>query len=130
MCVNRNPRRRSICQGVVAALLLAAAYGAHAGTCPADGATLTAGTWCKVPNSHMRDVAFQWPSGVTFTQNGVGVDGVMSLWSGGAFDTKRNRLIVWGGGHFGYAGNEIYAFDVNTLSWTRVTDPSIPVGDN
>jgi hypothetical protein len=130
MRMNRNCGRKLIHQSAAAVLLLGAAYGAHAGNCPADVATLPAGTWCEVPNSHMRGVAFQWPAGVTFTQNGVGVDGVMSLWSGGAFDTKRNRLIVWGGGHFGYAGNEIYAFDVNTLSWTRVTDPSIPVGDN
>lgn len=114
----------------VAAWCSSFAPSAAAGNCPADIATLPAGQWCEVPNSHMRDVAFQWPAGVTFTINGVGVSGVMSLWSGGAFDSNRDRLIVWGGGHAGYAGNEIYAFDVSTLRWTRVNDPSIPVGED
>jgi hypothetical protein len=114
----------------VAAWCSGFAPGAAAGNCPADVATLPAGQWCEVPNSHMRDVAFNWPAGVTFTQNGVGVAGVMDLWSGGAYDTRRDRLIVWGGGHFGYAGNEIYAFDVSTLAWVRVNDPSIPVGED
>ncbi len=127
---NRQIVRNGIYKGILAMLMLGAAAGVHAGDCPADISNLPAGQWCEVPNSHMRSVAYQWPSGVTFTQNGIGVDGVMSLWSGGAFDSKRNRLIVWGGGHFGYAGNEIYAFDANTLSWTRVTNPSIPVGEN
>jgi len=37
----------------------------------------------------------------------------MSAWSGGLFDTKRNRLIIHGGGHTDYYGNEIYAIDLN-----------------
>jgi len=98
--------------------------------CPADINNLAPGTWCEVANSNLKSVAYQWPSGVTYTQNGVGVDGVMDVWSGGAFDTKRGRLIVWGGGHFAYGGNEIYAFDINTLKWLRVMDPSVPPAEN
>ena len=98
--------------------------------CPVDLATLATGTWCEVPSSKMRSVAFNWPAGVEFTQNGVGVRGVIDLWSGGAYDTKRNRLVVWGGGHAGYAGNDLYAFDINTLKWTRIKDPSIPIAYN
>jgi len=109
-------------------LLFGAIQSAQA-ACPADIMNLAPGTWCEVPNSHMRDVAFQWPAGVTYTQNGVGVAAVMDTWSGGAYDTTRDRLIVWGGGHFAYGGNEIYAFDVNTLKWLRVTDPSVPPAD-
>ena len=26
-------------------------------------------------------------------------------------DTTRGRLVIWGGGHADYKGNEIYAFD-------------------
>jgi hypothetical protein len=37
---------------------------------------------------------------------------------------KRDRLIVLGGGHMDYAGNELYVFDVNTFTWTRLTNPS------
>lgn len=110
-------------------LLFGAIQSAQA-ACPADIMNLAPGTWCEVPNSHMNDVAFQWPAGVTYTQNGLGVTCVIDCWSGGAYDTKRDRLIVWGGGHFGYAGNEIYAFDVNAQKWIRVNSPSIPVGED
>lgn len=59
--------------------------------------------------------------------NGIGVASVIGNWSGGAFDTKRDRLLIWGGGHFAYAGNEIYAFDMTALRWTRINDPSLSV---
>ena len=78
--------------------------------------------WYEVPNSQLREVAFKWPRGV---KHGWGVAAVMSAWSGGAYDTNRDRLIVWGGGHSDYAGNEIYAFDVKKLKWERVTDPTL-----
>lgn len=35
--------------------------------------------------------------------------GVYHDFSGGVVDTKRNRLLMWGGGHAGYSGNEMYA---------------------
>ena len=54
----------------------------------------------------------------------------MDAWSGGTFDSTRNRLIVWGGGHNDYAGNEVYAFDMTTLQWSRLTSPSAPNTNN
>lgn len=103
---------------------------AQADSCPADISNLAPGTWCEVPNSHMRDVAYPWPAGVTYTVNGVGVEGVIDLWNSGAYDTIRDRLVVWGGGHNGYGGNEIYAFDVNQLKWQRIIDPSLQLQPN
>jgi hypothetical protein len=76
---------------------------------------LKPGEWYEVPNSNLTRVA---PSG--YSAN------VMAPWSGGAFDTKRDRLIVWGGGHGDYVGNEIYVFDLNTLQWSRLNNPSNP----
>jgi hypothetical protein len=125
---NMRSKRCGFFEIVVVLGLLAG--GAARAACPSDVATLAPGTWCEVPNSKLRAVAFNWPVGVEYTQNGIGVRGVIDLWSGGAYDTKRNRLIVWGGGHAGYAGNELYAFDVNSLSWSRVNDPSIPIAYN
>ncbi len=54
----------------------------------------------------------------------------MDAWSGGTFDSTRNRLVVWGGGHKDYAGNEVYGFDMSTLKWYRLTNPSIPNNNN
>src|SRR5271165_2334762 len=49
-------------------------------------------------------------------------------WSGGAADDKNQRLIVWGGGHSDYAGNEVSALNLNgTPSWQAITGPTIPV---
>lgn len=76
---------------------------------------LKPGEWYEVPNSHLKSVA---PSGVE--------PRVIDPWCGGAFDTKRDNLIVWGGGHGDYSGNEIYLFSLDSLKWTRVNNPSNP----
>jgi hypothetical protein len=80
-------------------------------------------TWLEVPNTHLRDVT---PKSGEFS--GIwGVEGpsaVIDDWNGAAYDTKRHRLICTGGGHSGYYGNEVYAFDVPTLKWSRLNDPT------
>lgn len=53
-----------------------------------------------------------------------GPDGITHAWNGCIFDTQRGRYVCWGGGHASYGGNEIYAFPVDTLTWTRVWGPS------
>jgi hypothetical protein len=55
---------------------------------------------------------------------------VVEAWGGAAADTLRNRLIVWGGGHSDYSGNEVYDLDLNTLTVNRLTDPSLPVASD
>jgi hypothetical protein len=50
-------------------------------------------------------------------------------WAGGAFDTARNRLIIMGGKHGGYAGNEVYALDLDTLTMERLNEPSTVIRD-
>jgi hypothetical protein len=52
--------------------------------------------------------------------------GVIDAWSGGIDDPARNRLIIWGGGHNNYSGNEIYSLNLNSnpASLTRLTNPS------
>jgi hypothetical protein len=82
---------------------------------------LKAGEWYEVPNSKLRDVAEPGSH--------IGnADCIMSCWTGGAFDSQRNRLYVTGGGHQGYSGNELYAFDVDDLKWYRLNDsaPIVP----
>lgn len=77
------------------------------------------GHWYEIPNSNLDQVA---PDVIPL--GSTGLQSVMGSWSGGAFDTSRNRLIIWGGGHGNYAGNEVYVFDIDTVSWTRLTEPS------
>jgi hypothetical protein len=94
---------------------------------PADVITaieaLSPGQWYEIPNTHLADVAAS-PS------PGGGIGGIIGAWSSGAYDTKRNRLIVFGGGHGDYAGNEIYAFSMVSFTWKRLNNPSaFPPGD-
>jgi hypothetical protein len=44
-------------------------------------------------------------------------------YSGMAYDSKHHKLLVFGGGHWDYSGNEIWAFDINTLTWSRMYEP-------
>ena len=47
----------------------------------------------------------------------------ITAWTGAAFDKRRQRLLVSGGGHNDYGGNEVYAFSLMDLKWLRLTDP-------
>jgi hypothetical protein len=46
------------------------------------------------------------------------------IYSGGAYDTRRHRLLAWGGGHSAYAGNELYGFDMREARWMRLSEPT------
>lgn len=78
-------------------------------------------TWQELPNTQMRTVCPPNTAEYPFWNR---CHAVIEAWSGGAFDTFRNRLIIWGGGHGDYYGNEIYALDLNSFSFQRLTDPS------
>jgi hypothetical protein len=88
--------------------------------------TLTVGRWYRVPDSELFQVV---PDPVPVGDNRAGSpESIITEWSGGAFDSQRSRLIVWGGGHNNYSGNELYVFDLATFQWKRLTEPSRDVG--
>jgi hypothetical protein len=84
-------------------------------------------TWYRAPRSRLLDAT---PATKHLTDKGIycvqGPAAVVSSWSGGAYDSARHQMLVWGGGHSDYCGNEIYAFDLNRLRWQRLTEPSLP----
>ncbi len=82
---------------------------------------LQPGHWYEVPDSRLETV-FPNPRPPGDPR------AVMNAWNGGAYDSKKDRLIVWGGGHADYSGNEVYVFDIKTLKWSRLTKPSLDVG--
>ncbi len=82
--------------------------------------SLTPGTWYQVPNSRL-DAVLPNP----LPDVGYGSpDAITMAWNSGAFDPKRNRFYVLGGGHADYSGNEVYQFDLATLKWSRLTEPT------
>lgn len=78
-------------------------------------------SWYVAPGTKMRPVCA--PS--SFGVNGVsGCGAIVTAWGGGAYDPNRQQMLIWGGGHNDYWGNEVYAFDLATMAWQRLTDPS------
>lgn len=64
-------------------------------------------------------------SGSTATYQFLGlVKSVVQAQSGAATDTTNNRMILTGGGHNDYWGNQIYVMDPVAGTTTRVSDPS------
>jgi hypothetical protein len=95
----------------------------------AQGIPSTPG-WFQIPNTTLQSVCppnnFN-NSGYDFYDS---CPAVVTAWNSGAFDTNRNRLIVWGGGHDDYYGNEMYAVNLNTLTIERITDPTVPIASS
>jgi hypothetical protein len=77
---------------------------------------LPADSWFTVPNTKIRPLC---PTSI-----GGSCNNVIDAWSGGTFDPVHNQMLIFGGGHGDYSGNEVYAFDVATFAWSRLTDPS------
>lgn len=49
----------------------------------------------------------------------VGPRGIIDAWGGFAYDSNRGDLLIFGGGHADYCGNDIYRFRLSTLRWER-----------
>jgi hypothetical protein len=80
------------------------------------------GEWRELPDTRMQDV---FPKIEGHPDWGVvGPPAVTAAWGGAAFDIKRNVLVVTGGGHADYGGNEVYEFFLSTMRWVRATEPS------
>jgi len=77
--------------------------------------------WFRLPKTKLETVCPANNSQYAFHSN---CTNVISAWSGGIADQMRNRLLIWGGGHNDYFGNEIYALDLNRMVLTRLNDPS------
>ncbi len=77
--------------------------------------------WHRIPNTKLGSVCPRNTEQYAFGSNCMNV---IAAWSGGIADQKRNRLIMWGGGHNDYYGNELYALDLNLRSLIRLNDPS------
>ena len=82
--------------------------------------------WSQLSNTKIASVCAAI-NGFPQVSGTSGCDGIFA-WSSAVMDTKRNRMIVTGGGHNDYDGNEIYALNLsaNPVTMTRLTDPGLP----
>ena len=121
--------KRSICTVAVAlALGLSSAVrpGADASADELAGpaeiaARVSTGEWFEIPDTQMRQVLVK-PDAVPEGAHGTRGPAAVLDDSGAAFDGR--RLYVHGGGTKTYGGNEVYAFDLASLTWERLTEPT------
>jgi hypothetical protein len=100
-------------------------------------ATPSAGlaTWTELFNTTFQNVCppnnFQPPGGGMPAYNfSDACRGKITSWSSGAVDIKRNRLLLWGGGHDNYIGNEVYSLDMTMKSSTALCTGPNPCETN
>ncbi|MFO7188573.1 MAG: FAD-dependent oxidoreductase [Pseudomonadota bacterium] len=61
------------------------------------------------------------------TYNGIGNDMVLRSFSGGIYNpyySNYGAIVIHGGGHGNYGGNETYVFDLDTLAFKRLDNPT------
>jgi hypothetical protein len=97
------------------------------GGCAGEGAALTelertiaelpADTWWTATDTPMRAAC---PADL----DAYHCSSVVSAWSGGTWDPVHRQLLVFGGGHADSPDNTLYAFDLGTLGWSRLTERS------
>ncbi|MFO1412798.1 MAG: Ig-like domain repeat protein [Burkholderiales bacterium] len=77
-----------------------------------------AGGWVQVNTNRFSDA---WVTGPDALPSGSYSDpaGIVHAWSGFAWDPNRGNLLLWGGGHANYMGNEMYVWQGSTGQWTR-----------
>lgn len=93
------------------------------------------GSWIKISTTTFSSA---FPSGQDgLPESGVSDAGaVVRAWSSFTWDSNRGNLLLFGGGHYNYIGNEIYILPGATGVWTRgslpsfVEAPDFLVGDN
>lgn len=85
--------------------------------------------WITLENT---DLFSQYPSArntdFPFPASYEGKFGAVYAYSSGAADIDNNRLLIWGGGHNDYCGNEIYALNLEAHppAMNRLNEPSLP----
>lgn len=84
-------------------------------------AQMAPGTWYEIPGQNKISAVFPSRDGHP-AWGSQGPITVVNNWSGGV--VARERFYVWGGGHADYGGNEVYAFNMETFTWERLTNPS------
>jgi len=82
------------------------------------------GSWAQLSINKFSDA---WPdlADRPFNDGGYSNTGsIIPAWSGFAWDSKRAEVLLFGGGHANYAGNEVYRWSAATRTWERGSLPS------
>jgi hypothetical protein len=87
-------------------------------------AATPAGGWVKAStNTFASSWAVTGQGGLPATSH-TNPGTVVAAWSSFAWDSNSHNLLLWGGGHATYKGNEMYVWDGATGQWGRGSLPS------
>jgi len=89
-------------------------------------ASVPEGSWVKV-NANLFSEVWTPEALRPIERNSGGVgspSAILGAWGSFAWDTRRGDVIVYGGGHANYGGNEIYRWRGVTRKWERASLPS------
>ena len=78
------------------------------------------GGWVKASTNLFSDA---WPVGADAVPNGW-PGAIVNAWSSFAWDSAHGQMMLWGGGHANYVGNEMYVWDGATGDWGLGSLPS------
>lgn len=95
--------------------------------------SIAPGTWQAISQNTLADVDPakdpnanpNYPNSPPWAGN-EGQSAVIEVWNGGAYAKRLGKfgsLVAYGGGHAAYYGSEVYAFDLETRKWTRLSNP-------
>lgn len=117
---NVNEARIRISRNVVGLLLACLLPSLALAVGPLDN--VTPGRWYMFPNSRADSVK---PNPF----NNGSFEALVFAWNSGVYDTDRDSLVLFGGGHMDSSDNAVYAFGPLSSAnpqWRRLTNPSNP----
>jgi hypothetical protein len=83
------------------------------------------GEWARVNENFFSEV---WTPAHLRPLKGVATNPtphkIIGAWSSFAWDSRRGDLIIYGGGHANYSGNDVYRWRGSTRRWERASLPS------
>ena len=83
---------------------------------------MPADSWMSLPGTAFR--TFCKAHEIAALEGSGGCVMAINAWSGGVFDERLRKMLVIGGGHMDYWGNEVYGFDLASGAWTMVKPAS------
>jgi hypothetical protein len=87
-------------------------------------ASIPDSSWIKVNQNNYSDVWVPADLQVPPYAGDSKPGSIIAAWSSFAWDPNRGDLILWGGGHANYGGNEVYRWRGSTQLWERGSVPS------
>jgi hypothetical protein len=109
--------------GVMSGGAISAASAADLSYLQALLAATPAGGWVYASSNSFSSA---WVSGADALPNAsfTNPGSIIRAWSSFAWDPNNDQLMLWGGGHGNYIGNEMYLWKGETGEWTRGSVPS------